>query len=591
MTPAIEFLPPHDLKNKTVEELNKIATELRDYLIHVILENGGHFAANLGVIELTVSLLSVIDPNTSPVIWDVGHQSYPYKILTGRHEELKTIRNQNGISGFPKRSESKFDWFGTGHSSTALSAALGFAEAMKRDTTIYPVVAIIGDGALTGGMAYEAMNNMIDLNYPLLVVFNDNQMGIDPNTGALNKHLIDLHLNTEQSNKIQSFFEWFGFEYNGPIDGHNIQQLQSALNNAININKPQLIHIRTIKGKGYEAAEKEQTRWHSAAKFIKLNPSDLNPTTPSIRKIKWQEVFAKTLLKLADTNPELRGITPAMPSSCGMLPAMEKYPDRFFDVGISEQHAVTFAAGIAAGGKKVIVNIYSTFLQRAYDQIIHDVILQNLPILFCIDRAGLVGEDGPTHHGTYDMSFLLPLPNVSILAPYRADELENMMHWALLQDHPVFIRYPRGEINEQSILTENYNPTVPVPIHSSEKAKLILCSTGITTQLVLDALTESPTLFQEVDVLHFPTVKTPNSSKFSPSRDYQFCLTIEDGSIIGGFGQYLKNIWENESTTKFHHLGIQNHFPSHGSINELQKEEGFDVKSILAKLSQLLSNS
>lgn len=601
-------LPPkysqyQELRKMPVEELVSVAAELRSYLINTILENGGHFAANLGVIELTVAILSIIDPKKSPVIWDVGHQSYPYKVLTGRADEVKNIRNKNGISGFPKRSESPFDWFGTGHSSTALSAALGFAEAFKNNLRRHPVFAIIGDGALTGGMAYEAMNNVVDLNYPLIVILNDNQMGIDPNTGALNKHLIQLQKD-KQPLQVKNFFEWFGFTYQGPFDGHNIESLKQTLTEATAQNKPYLIHVQTIKGKGYEPAEKEQTRWHSAAKFIKVDhPKNEQPLAyiqkPTIKgqqpKSKWQDIFGETLLQLANNHPELRGITPAMPSSCGMLPALEKFPDRFFDVGISEQHAVTFAAGIAAGGKKVIINIYSTFLQRAYDQIIHDVVLQNLPVVFCIDRAGLVGEDGPTHHGSFDLSFLIPLPNLTILAPYQSLELKSMMHWAINQDHPVFIRYPRGETPNQDQAEHLSDPTEPKIIHQSTNPKILIGTTGIATQLAIDALEKNSEIFSQVDLIHFPAVKISNQVPNFLSKNYEHCITVEDGCIIGGFGQYLKYLWETtsneQSLPKFHHLGIQDHFPSHGNIAELQRDEDFDADAILTKLNQLLINS
>jgi len=614
MTLPTQFSHYYDLPSLTLEELTVEANNLRNYLIKTVLQNGGHFAANLGVVELTVALLSEVNPNSSPIIWDVGHQSYPYKILTGRKDELKNIRNKDGISGFPKREESPLDWFGTGHSSTALSAAMGFAESFKLHPEKPPVFAIIGDGALTGGMAYEAMNNLIDLKYPLIIIFNDNQMGIDPNTGALNKHLIQLQKDN-QSETVRNFFHWFGLNYHGPIDGHDLISLKQTIKVAKNINQPQLIHIQTIKGKGYEPAEKEQTRWHSAAKFTKVDhPStkDQPPTTkdqnqypnhqrPKTKdqspKSKWQEIFGETLLNLAELYPELRGITPAMPSSCGMLPAFEKYPDRFFDVGISEQHAVTFAAGIAAGNKKVIVNIYSTFLQRAYDQIIHDVVLQKLPVIFCIDRAGLVGEDGPTHHGSFDLSFLIPLPNITILAPYQSFELQNMMHWAMDQDHPVFIRYPRGETPILDSLNQTNDPTLPIVLHQSTNPKILICSTGIASQIVVNAIDENTSLFDHVDVMHCPAVKSKNETDKFTSQKYEHCITIEDGSIIGGFGQYFKYKWEkskpkqNHPLPQFHHLGIQDHFPAHGSISELQRSEGFDVDSVLTLLSQLLINS
>ena len=485
---------PNQIQGLSEKQLSELADELREFIIQTILLHGGHFAANLGVIELTVALLNQYNLNHDAIIWDVGHQSYPYKVLTHRKDKLPSIRNFEGISGFPKIEESAFDHFGTGHSSTAISAAMGMAMAAKIDNELEKnFIAVVGDGALTGGMSYEALNNLMDSNLNITIVLNDNQMGIDPNTGALNHHLMGSNFLD-----VQSWFEWFGLNYVGPIDGHNIKELTNAFVSLKKFKGPKLLHVKTIKGKGYTAAEKEQTRYHSTNKYVKIQPNDI----PSK---KWQDVFGDILIEVAKKYEHVVGITPAMPSSCGMLNAMNLFPKRFFDVGISEQHAVTFAAGLATKGKIPIVNIYSTFLQRAYDQLIHDVALQNLPIIFCIDRAGLVGEDGPTHHGAFDISFLNCIPNLEIFAPLNAQELCDAICYGIECNKPIVIRYPKGTLEDSdwSLPPNNSNIYFP-PKTDLNNQKIAIISTGQASNIALQAIEDGDL---NVDFLHFSQIK------------------------------------------------------------------------------------
>ena len=554
---------PSQIQVLNLTQLEGLANELREYIINTILNNGGHFAANLGVIELTVALLNQFNLDRDSIVWDVGHQSYPFKVLTQRKEQLKNIRNFGGISGFPKIGETAFDSFGTGHSSTAISAVMGMAAAAQLDQeTDKHFIAIVGDGALTGGISYEALNNLWESNLNVTVVLNDNQMGIDPNTGALNQHLID-----ENTTVIQQWFEWFGLNYNGPIDGHNLSDLTHAFLSLKKIKGPKLLHIKTIKGKGYEPAEKEQTRYHSTNKYVKIQPQN----SPSK---KWQDVFGEILLALAEKHPNLVGITPAMPSSCGMLDAMKQYPDRFFDVGISEQHAVTFAAGLASKGKIPIVNIYSTFLQRAYDQVIHDVALQQLPVVFCIDRAGLVGEDGPTHHGAFDISFLNCIPNIEIFAPKNAQELCDSLCYGLAYQKPIAIRYPKGNLQDHHwqippILHEKSFP----PKSNSNKNQVAIFSTGHATNIVEEAI-EIGQL--NIEHLHFLQIKPGINMDLS---QYSVIITVEDGSLKGGFGESLEI--QNAFEGKWIHLGIPDQFIAHGSNDILYDIAGYGVNSII----------
>ncbi len=601
------FPSPEEISNLPIPKLLELSGNLRTFLIDTLLLQGGHFAANLGVIELTVALLNQFNPLLSPIVWDVGHQSYPYKILTDRIQQFRNIRSFNGISGFPKIAESPFDHFGTGHSSTSISAILGMATASKIKNVNIPHIAVIGDGALTGGMAFEALNNILNSDLNIIIILNDNNIGIDPNTGAINKHL-----NTNF--KIKEFFEWFGLSYHGPIDGHDISQLTENLKLLKQQHSPRLLHIKTVKGKGYEPAEKEQTRWHSAPKYDKFQPV----TSLNEKPTKWSDAFGENLLLLLQNNPLVIGISPAMTSSCGMSNSMLKFPNRVFDVGISEQHALTFAAGAAKQGLLPVVNIYSTFLQRAYDQLIHDIALQKLPVLLCIDRAGLVGEDGPTHHGVFDISFLLPIPNLRVFCPNSKQELSQAFDWFINNQTPTVIRYPRGnvpnyiikqkninqeEVNSDSKSTNLFNPfhnftlaanaansnhnVISNSIHTqSNKKSTAVLSCGNATNWALQAFQEN----SNIQIIHFNQIKPLEN--LSQLTHFNTLITIEDGTIIGGFGHYIKAEFENQfpqtaQNQHWYHKGIPDHFVSHGSVDELLNSISLDSKSLHQFLQQL----
>lgn len=580
---------PKDLRSLSMEQLKLLSDELRLYIIDTILESGGHFAGNLGVVELTVALHHSLNFESDTLVWDVGHQSYPHKCLSGRYHQLKNIRNFGEISGFPKREESTFDHFGTGHSSTSISATMGMAQAAETKTSVH--VAVIGDGALTAGMSFEALNNLWESNLNVLVILNDNNMGIDPNTGALNSHLTNQRIE-----QIKSFVEFFGLEYNGPVDGHDLNTLLPALTSNYCKKGPRLLHVRTIKGKGYEPAEKEQTKWHSASKFVKVESSHLpKESTPT----KWQDVFGKAMEDICRQHPDAIGITPAMPSSCGMMKAMESFPDRIFDVGIAEQHALTFAAGYATSGKKPIVNIYSSFLQRAYDQWIHDIALQNLPVILCIDRAGLVGEDGPTHHGAFDISFLRCIPNTLLLSPQTGVELYCQLMWAMHQSQPVAIRYPKGNIpdskkfdalngiDSHTILT-SYNPYNPNWICPEQKNKPLLLSTGWATELAQIGNVDTQIPHLHLSALHshaYPELNTLLNK-------YSHIITVEDGSITGGWGSgIISELLQSGWRGTFQHLGIPNSFVTHGNNSILYDDCGYSPMKIKEQIQQALAKN
>jgi len=568
---------PADLKQLTPDLLPQLCSEIRSFLIDTILQNGGHFAGNLGVVELTVALHYVLHSPAEPIIWDVGHQAYVHKILTGRRQAMNKIRRTHGISGFPKRDENPHDLFGTGHSSTAISAALGFALAAYIEpgqSNIF--TAVVGDGALTGGMAFEALNHAAVSHARLLVVVNDNSMGIDPNTGAMNQMLGDMQ--PEKPN----WFTDMGFHYSGPVDGHNVQGLVSTLEALRHQDFPRVLHVKTIKGKGYEPAEREQTRWHSTAAFVKMEPADEQLQEP---KIRYQDVFAETLCELAAADTRICGVTPAMPSGSGMRLAMDRFPDRFWDVGIAEQHAVGFSAALALAGKIPFCSIYSTFLQRAYDQVIHDVALQQAPVIFCVDRAGLVGEDGPTHHGSFDLSFLHPIPGVVIAAPMNEAELRNLMYSATLdRSRPWFIRYPKGAGTGMKLPTTFQ--ALPVGegslLNSGQRVALLCLGTvSASAQEAAMASGINPT------VAHMRFLKPLDTALLDAiMHTHEVLITVEDGSIIGGLGSAVmahaaaKN-WKGI----IHPLGIPDVFPAHGSNAFLQKEAGYDTAGILHTLN------
>jgi 1-deoxy-D-xylulose-5-phosphate synthase len=604
------------IKSLSTETMIELSKELREFITQSVLNSGGHFSSNLGVIELTVALHYTLDFSSDGLVWDVGHQSYPHKVLTGRANQLHTIRSYKGLSGFPKRDESNYDAFGTGHSSTAISAVMGMAAASKiqnsnNTETTDPessthqkqptFVAVVGDGALTAGLSYEALNNLFESDLNVMIVLNDNNMGIDPNTGALNTRL------KTAPEKVKSWFEWFGLNYSGPIDGHNLEELLPAIQNCYNQTGPRLLHIKTIKGKGYPPAEKEQTKWHSANKYVKIE----QPSRPTV---KWQDVYGDMLLALAESNPKIAGITPAMPSSCGMIKAMTAFPNRFFDVGIAEQHALTFAAGMATQGSIPIVNIYSSFLQRGYDQWIHDIALQNLSVVLCIDRAGLVGEDGPTHHGAFDIAFLRCIPDTKILAPRNAQELYAALWLGTQNVGPIAIRYPKGSLADNqwdhSINKElAIRSLSPQWLKSDGPAKVLLVTTGHATNLAIQAneilskqglgdvenSNSLETSTSKKDPVQYHHLHTPilqwtdhgiDLQKLSTTpppaiyQNYTHIITVEDGCIQGGWGEGLEHAitTSNESEQdsqkqkariQFLHLGIPHDFIEHGNNEEV----------------------
>ncbi len=561
--------------------------DIRDFFIEKILKNGGHFSANLGVVELTVALHYVYDLPSDKLVWDVGHQAYIHKLLTGRKSAFDTIRKFEGLSGFPKIDESEFDHFGTGHSSTSISAVMGMAEAALLNNKTNTHIAVIGDGSLTGGMAFEALNNLGVSKANVLVVVNDNQMGIDPNLGAINTHLNEIDGITP------NLFENLGLNYQGPVDGHNVLELVAIFEKQRQENGPQVLHIKTLKGKGYEPAEKAQTDWHSVS-YVKIDPNGQKNRSPesSEKPLKFQEVFGHTLLEIAEKDERVVGITPAMPSGSSMKIMMEAMPHRIFDVGIAEQHAVTFAAGLALEGKRPFCNIYSSFAQRAYDQIIHDVALQNIPVIFCLDRAGLVGADGPTHHGTFDLAFLNAVPNLIILSPMDEHELRNMMYWAVdYTDGPVVIRYPRG----RGSLVDYNNEIQPLEVGSLRTLctgnKLAVISIGQIGVEVQKAIVNNK-LTNQITHIDARFMKPLDLSKITVIlRSFDTIITVEESCLLGGFGQQIKalaqdSLYKGTITS----LGLPDVFVEHGEIDELRAKYGIDAERIGRVITELTGN-
>lgn len=560
------------LKSAHRKDLTSICNSLRTFLIDTILQSGGHFAGNLGVVELTVALHYFYNSPQNAIIWDVGHQSYIHKILTGRAQDLYNIRQYSGISGFPKISENPHDIFGTGHSSTAISAASGIAaglalQGFKNRKTI----AVVGDGALTGGMSFEALNNLSANNQNVLVIINDNHIGIDPNTGALDRHLQNI---TQHKPNI---FENLGLRYFGPLDGHNTDAILDAFEEISENDSPAILHIKTVKGKGYPPAENEQTFWHSTSKFVKIDAKKKN-------RVKWQDAFGTKLLELAKKHSDICAVTPAMPSGSGMLPVMKEFPNRFFDVGIAEQHAVTFSAGLALTKQVPYLNIYSTFLQRGYDQLIHDVALQNIPVIFCIDRAGLVGEDGPTHHGVFDISFMLPIPGIIMTAPANAWELSQLLEIAYFSKVPFSIRYPKGEIPEE----RHQNPIeIGKGIQLKKGEHLAVISTGYATELSTQGIEIHSS---NVSHYHFPFIKPLDANLLMEIKNnYNHIITVEDGSIAGGFGEMIGTfLFKNGFRGTIKNLGVPDDFVTHGANDMLYRDCGFHPEDISKAIQNTL---
>ena len=570
-----EIDSPEKLKSLNESLLNDYAAWLRQFLIQQITENGGHFAANLGVVELSIALHYSYNTPKDILIWDVGHQAYAHKILTERKSIFETLRKLNGISGFPKMSESKYDAFGTAHSSTSISAALGYAEAAKLQNIQRQHIAIIGDGALSAGQAFEALNNAGLSQTNITIIINDNHIGIDPSQGALGEYLD--HLN----NKPENFFTDLGFQYFGPINGHDINEMNQLFLSVINNNAPKVIHVKTIKGKGHVEAEAEQTKWHSVSKFDKLAGKE---TTSNSKNAKYQDVFGRTLLQLAESNSNIVAVTPAMISGSSLHFMQEKFPNRVFDVGIAEQHAITFAAGLAASGMIPVCCLYATFLQRGYDQLIHDVALQNLPVVFAIDRAGLVGEDGPTHHGVFDISSLQAIPNLTIISPSNQKDLKNALYTCTQNPNgPVVIRYPRGQSNEPYLndILEAFEIGKGQCVVKGKKTAVI--SYGTMVNNCLKAVQKT-----QASLYDLKTIKPLDTELLTQIfADYQNVLVIEETQQIGGIGSTL-SVMAHSLNFKgaFKILAIHDHFVTHASPAELYELEKLDENTIFETLNQ-----
>lgn len=573
--PTIQF--PSDLKSKTLEQLQQLADEIRRFIIDVVSVNGGHLGASLGVVELTIALHYVFDTPIDKLVWDVGHQAYVHKILTGRKADFETNRQQNGLSGFPKISESEYDAFGVGHSSTSISAALGMAIASKlKGENDIQHIAVIGDASIASGMAFEALNHAGVTNANLIVVLNDNAIGIDPSVGALKSYLMQVKQgeNPKSNNMIKSL----NFKYVGPVDGHDLKALIHELQRLKTKNGPQFLHITTTKGKGLKQAEENQVLYHAPGKFDKITGDLLENNIQKFTK--YQDVFGLTLLELAQQNPKIFAITPAMPTGSSLKYMMDAFPERAIDVGIAEQHAVTLAAGISLSGFTVFCAIYSTFLQRAYDQLIHDVALQNIPVIFCIDRAGLVGEDGATHQGVFDMAFLQPIPHLKILAPKDAIELRQILF--TLQEsnnQPVALRYPRGysAVENWKVPFEKIDLSKIQTIKKGKKAAVF--STGTILQNVLEALSFDTDHFA---VYHFLQIKPLNEKEIvGLVKGFDTIVTIEEGVIKGGFGSVINQIiLANNINIKVINLGVPDDFIEHATVNEQFTQCGLDVESM-----------
>ena len=579
------IINPADLRLLSEEQLPEVAKELRQFIIDVVSVKEGHLGASLGVVELTIALHYVFNTPEDLLVWDVGHQAYGHKILTERKENFHTNRQIGGISGFPKRSESVYDSFGVGHSSTSISAALGMAIAskLKGDYTKQHI-AVIGDASIASGMAFEGLNHAGVTDANILVILNDNAIGIDPSVGALKKYLTAVKegKNPKQNNMIKSL----NFDYSGPINGHDLPALIKELKRLKKIKGPKFLHIVTIKGKGLQQAEENQVKYHAPGKFDALT-GEIHLKSEENLPSKYQDVFGLTLLDLARKNEKIIGITPAMPSGSSLKFMMDEIPERAFDVGIAEQHAVTLAAGMATAGMIVYCNIYSTFLQRAYDQVIHDVALQNLPVVFCLDRAGLVGEDGATHHGVFDIAYLRAVPNIIIYAPINEIALQNILYTAQSGlNQPIAIRYPRGRGVLPNWRLENFGNYEEINIGQANCLKtgsqIAVLSTGTIGNNVIAALHESgnPDTIAHYD---FPFIK-PLDAKLLKQIFAKFntILTIEDGTINGGFGSaVLEFAAANNFTKKIKVLGIPDTFIEHGTVIEQQQLCKIDVKSLI----------
>ena len=622
---------PSDLRKLKSRDLPQVCNELREFIVDVVSRKGGHFGASLGVVELTVALHYAFNTPEDQLVWDVGHQAYGHKILTGRRDQFHTQRVFGGLSGFPKIEESEYDAFGVGHSSTSISSALGMSVASnylgKKEKQH---IAVIGDGAMTAGMAFEALNHGGVENSNLLVVLNDNCMSIDPNVTALNEYLTDIttsntynkvkdeiwHLlghiskfgpNAQSiASKIENavktsllgtsnLFESFNFRYFGPIDGHDVKNMVKVMDDLKKIPGPKILHVLTKKGKGYEPAESgNQTQWHAPGIFNKKTGEIVKVTPKSPQAPKYQDVFGHTIVELAEKNKKIMGITPAMPSGCSLNIMMKAMPDRSFDVGIAEQHAVTFSAGLATQGLIPFCNIYSSFMQRAYDQVIHDVAIQKLNVVFCLDRAGVAGADGPTHHGAYDIAFMRCIPNLIVSAPMNEEELRNLMYTAQLPNQgPFSIRYPRG----QGVMTEWKTPLREIKIGTGRKVKsgedIAILTIGHIGNYAVDACKALDKV--SIDAAHYDIrfVKPlDNLLLHEIFGKFKHIVTVEDGCLMGGMGSAISEFMiDNDYTSKITRLGIPDSYIEHGSQTELHKHCNYDKESIIETVKKIVGKS
>ena len=578
---------PSDIRQLPPQKLTQLAKELRAFIVDIVATKEGHLGASLGVVELTIALHYVFNTPKDNLVWDVGHQAYGHKILTGRRENFHTNRQLNGISGFPKRSESEYDAFGVGHSSTSISAVLGMAIASKLKGDKKNHIAVIGDASIASGMAFEALNHAGDTNANILVILNDNAIGIDPSVGALKDYLTRIK-STRSDVAQQNIFEALNFDYSGPIDGHNFDLLLSELNRLKNIEGPKFLHIITTKGKGLRQAEENQVTYHAPGKFDKTS-GDLFPKTAH-KFTKYQDVFVITLVELAKENTKIIGVTPAMLTGSSLKLLLEEFPERTFDVGIAEQHAVTLSAGMATEGLIPFCNIYSTFLQRAYDQIIHDVALQNLPVVFCLDRSGLVGEDGATHHGVFDIAYLRCIPNLTVFAPRNEVELRNILYTVQLGlNNPIAIRYPRGRGKIEDWQLPFQKITLGEGICLKEGNKIAVLSIGTIADNVIKAI---EIIANKEAIAHYDMrfVKPLDLSLLeSIFKKFKTIITIEDGTVRGGFGSgVLEFASEKNYKGTIKLMGVPDNFIHQGTVAQLQEICKIDVDSIIGLIDELI---
>ncbi|MHB1453630.1 MAG: 1-deoxy-D-xylulose-5-phosphate synthase [Saccharofermentanales bacterium] len=625
---------PEDIKQLSNEDIALLESEIRKEIISVVSKNGGHLASNLGVIELTIALLRQFDFSADRIVWDVGHQTYAFKMLTGRHDGFCTLRKLSGLSGFPKRGESAYDCFNTGHSSTSISAALGILRANRIKGVHNKVIAVIGDGALTGGMAFEALNDAGQSDLDLIVILNDNQMSIGRNVGGLSKHLENIRVSKhyiglknktikilsstgpgrmlkkllERTKDLLKFiikpskviFEDLGFKYYGPVDGHNIRELELHFEAIKNISGPVLMHVHTRKGKGYEFAEISPDKYHGVAPFEIANGLPVSCNTGAAGFSSFSEAFASALIGLAEQDREIIAISAAMTAGTGLDRFQQIFPDRFFDVGIAEQHALTMAAGMASEGIKPVVAIYSTFLQRAYDQLLHDIALQNLHVVICIDRAGIVGEDGETHQGIYDLSILTGIPGLTILSPRDYTELQQMLRYAIYEcTGPVAIRYPRGcescllsSYKDQRPGTDAIQPYLPVPVLLEEGNDITMVSEGVMSAETIKAASMLRNSGYTCDIIDVRTIKPLDAELILSSVKKTGRIIIAENAIsINGLGTMVEDmLFTNNIQVPLQKIGVGDHPLCQGKIAELLSCEGMDADSIMHHAIRMIEN-